>query len=210
MLENFGDAPFYACDVPPITLTAMTRVLCALPTEDAVVGVNVLRNDAAGALAVAAATGADFIRVNVHCGAMVTDQGLIEGRAADTLRRRAALAPGVAIAADVHVKHAAPLAPRPLREVAVETAERGAADAVILSGAATGAPTSLDHLRAVREALPGHPVWVGSGATVESVAALLSVADAVIVGTATKRDGRVTAPVDPARAAALVAAARQA
>ena len=52
------------------------------------VGVNVLRNDAAAALAVARVVGARFIRVNVHTGAMWSDQGLLQGRAHETLRRR--------------------------------------------------------------------------------------------------------------------------
>jgi predicted TIM-barrel enzyme len=52
------------------------------------------------------------------------------------------------------------------------------------------------------------PVLVGSGVTPESVADLLSVADAVIVGTFVKRDGQVQSPVDAGRVRRLVAAAR--
>jgi len=68
-------------DVDAVTIAAMTRVVgevvrvVRLPF-----GVNVLRNDARAALAVAAATGAGFIRVNVHSGVMFADQGMIEGR----------------------------------------------------------------------------------------------------------------------------------
>src|SRR5713101_4601014 len=76
MVENFGDAPFYPDHVPPETVAAMTRaaraVVEAVPVP---VGVNVLRNDTAAALAIAVAVGARFIRVNVHTGAMWTDQG---------------------------------------------------------------------------------------------------------------------------------------
>ena len=84
------------------------------------IGINVLRNDARAALAIAAVVGAACIRVNVHTGARVTDQGLVEGRAAETLRLRRALgAESVAIWADVNVKHSAPLGPRdPAREKA--------------------------------------------------------------------------------------------
>jgi predicted TIM-barrel enzyme len=56
-----------------------------------------------------AATGARFVRVNVHTGAAVTDQGLIQGRAAETLRERQRLCPDVALLCDVQVKHATPL-----------------------------------------------------------------------------------------------------
>ena len=83
------------------------------------VGVNVLRNDAATALGIAAATGARFVRINVHTGAMVTDQGVIEGRAAETLRERARLGlDHVRVFADVHVKHATPFAGERLEDAA--------------------------------------------------------------------------------------------
>jgi membrane complex biogenesis BtpA family protein len=82
IVENFGDAPFFAERVPPETIASMGRVLAALPQGEHLVGVNVLRNDARAALGLAAAFGLDFIRVNVHVGAAVTDQGVIEGRAA--------------------------------------------------------------------------------------------------------------------------------
>ena len=118
VIENFGDRPFFASNVPPETVAAMTRVVVG--TRQAVevpIGVNVLRNDAKAALAIAAATGASFIRVNVHTGAMVTDQGVIEGEAAETMRLRMAIAPDVAVFADHLVKHAVPLAPTDLTQM---------------------------------------------------------------------------------------------
>jgi len=209
VVENFGDAPFFGANVPPITVAAMTRIAAALP-RPSVMGINVLRNDAAAALAIAAVTGADFIRVNVHVSAAITDQGILTGRAAETLRERQRLGLSTRIAADVDVKHAAPLAPArfDLREAAEETAYRGGADALIVSGSGTGKPTSLDDLRAVKPAVPDRPLWVGSGTTATNVRELLRVADAVIVGTATKVDGVTTNPVDPDRARAVVTASK--
>ena len=99
--ENFGDRPFFKDHVPAETVAALTTVIIQVVAEVRMAfGVNVLRNDAASAIAIAAAIGAAFIRVNVHTGAMLTDQGIIEGRASETLRRRAALAPNVLIFAD--------------------------------------------------------------------------------------------------------------
>jgi len=208
MIENFGDVPFYGSVAPAHVLTAMTRVGLALDTRDLLVGINVLRNDAAGALSVAMAVGADMIRVNVHVGAAVTDQGIIEGQAADTLRLRQRIAPGVAILADVDVKHARPLGERPeLGDVARETAYRGLADGLIVTGSGTGAGTSLDHLREVREAVPDRPLFVGSGVTASSVGEVLTHADGVIVGTSIKEGEISDGPVDESRAAALVSAA---
>src|SRR5947199_7450596 len=119
MIETFGDVPFYpgqvpACVVAPMTAFAaeVRRAAPQLP-----LGINVLRNDGQSALAIAHAIGASFIRVNVLCGARVTDQGLIQGIAHDLLRDRALLgATDVKIFADVDVKHSAALAQRPLAD----------------------------------------------------------------------------------------------
>ena len=187
----------------------MTAVLTQLDLSQLVVGVNVLRNDAEGALGVAAAVGADFIRVNVHIGASVTDQGIIEGKAAETLRLRHSLAPGVGILADVDCKHARPLGERPaLSELAAETVGRGLADGLIVSGSGTGAPTSSDHLEEVRLAAPDALMLVGSGATPQTIQGLLRHADGAIVGTSIKEGGASRAPVNLERARSFVRQAR--
>jgi membrane complex biogenesis BtpA family protein len=90
VVENYGDAPFFAGSVPPETVAALAviaREIVALAGK-APVGVNVLRNDARAALGIAAVSGASFIRVNVHSGVAATDQGIVEGKAAETLRAR--------------------------------------------------------------------------------------------------------------------------
>jgi len=205
IVENFGDAPFFAEHVPPETVAALALAVVAV--RDAAgglpVGVNVLRNDARAALGVCAATGAAFARVNVHTGAAVTDQGLIQGRAAETLRERARLCPGVRLLVDVHVKHATPLSREPVEAAAEDALRRGRADALILSGSATGRPPDPAELAAVRERVGAAPLLVGSGLSSANAAELLRVADGAICGTALKRGGRVEAPVDVERVRAL-------
>lgn len=208
MVENYGDAPFFADDVPKVTVAAMTAAVAAV--TDAVgipVGVNVLRNDALAAIAVTAATGADLVRVNVLSGSMFTDQGLIMGKAAEVARARKALAPEVRVLADVFVKHATPPAGLTITEAAGDLAGRGLADAVIVSGTATGVPVDLEVLGEVRHAIGSTPLFIGSGADSSNVSDLLNVADGVIVGTSLKEGSLTTAPVDPEKAARLVAAA---
>jgi membrane complex biogenesis BtpA family protein len=210
LVENFGDAPFYPGEVPRHTIATMTDLVGRVRTTvDVPVGVNVLRSDGPGAVAVAAATGASFVRVNVHTGARVTDQGVVEGRAHETLRLRGELdADDVAVFADVSVKHSAPLASRPPEEVARETVERGGADGLLVSGPATGEPVDearLSAVAAVAEAA-GASVLVGSGTTPENAATLLGVADGAVVGSALKADGDPTNPVVEDRVRSLVAA----
>jgi hypothetical protein len=204
--ENFGDRPFFKDRVPAETVAALTRVIVEVVAEVGIAfGVNVLRNDAMSAIAIAAATGAEFIRVNVHTGAMLADQGILEGRAAETLRTRSALAPDVLIFADHMVKHAAPLAVVDEAQAAKDLRHRGLADALIVSGAETGAEPDRDRFARVREALSDAPILIGSGLT-ESNAGTLADADGAIAGTSIKIDGRVEAPVDPERVKRLVAA----
>jgi membrane complex biogenesis BtpA family protein len=209
VMENFGDSPFRALTVDPHTVAAMTMVARAIRRDvDLPLGINVLRNDALAAVAIATVCEAAFVRVNIHTGVYATDQGIIEGRADETLRYRKKLGSRVAILADVHVKHASPLLAQSIAEAAEEAAYRGRADGLIVSGTGTGKPTSMVDLQAVRQAVPDRPVFVGSGASVKNVSELLSVADGVIVGTTIKRGGRTTAAVDAERARAFVKAAR--
>jgi membrane complex biogenesis BtpA family protein len=167
------------------------------------VGVNLLRNDAIGALAVAAAAGAQFIRVNVHSGQMLTDQGPLVGQAHETLRLRARLGCSVAILADVWVKHATPPPGASLELAAEDTFRRGLADALIVTGTGTGKATDLEQVRRVKAAVPEAPVWIGSGITPETVLHALSVADGLIVGSSLELDGVAGTGVDPDRAQAL-------
>ena len=216
LLENFGDAPFYPDDVPKHVVASMTRIATELQDEvDLPMGINVLRNDAEAAISVAAAVGAAFVRVNVHVGARVTDQGVVEGRAHETIRLREQLDADAFVLADLDVKHSAPITERPVdAEAVAEPVERGLAEGVVVSGAGTGHEVASDQLAAVASARDERgldaPVLVGSGVTAENVADLLGVADGVIVGTALKEDGETTNPVSEERVAEVVEAASEA
>lgn len=206
IVENFGSAPFVkgtAGDrLPPHQVAFLARAATRIRVEfpQLHLGINCLRNDALASVGIAAACGASLVRVNVHTGACLTDQGIIEGEAAHTLRYRRLLnADAIQILADVQVKHAAPLAPRPLTSEVEDTLKRGRADGVIVTGTATGAPISVEVLREVAAASGGKPVWLGSGVTPQSLASLAPYAQGVIVGTWLKRGGKVEAPVDPVR-----------
>jgi len=202
VVENFGDAPFYPDTVPPVTVAAMTvvsAVLRAQIPESFLFGISVLRNDAAAALSIAHAVGADWIRVNVHAGAAVTDQGLLTGKAHETIRLRKQLGTDVLVFADVAVKHGTPLAARPIEEEAQDLVERGAADGVLVTGPRTGAPVDREHLSAVRRAVPGVPVLAASGVDLDQARVLSPHCDGFVVGTYLKQNGQIDRPVDPER-----------
>jgi len=209
ILENYGDEPFARDFAGRGAVAGLAAV--AARVADAVtfpLGLNVLRNDALSAVAIAAAVGAAFIRVNVHTGAAVTDQGIIQSEARATLAAIRDTAPDLSVFADVAVKHAVPLAPMPIGRAARDAVERGRADALIITGEATGAEAQLDDVRAVAEAVQGTPVLVGSGVTAETVVSMLGVADGIIVGSDLMEGGRAGARIEASRARTFVDAAR--
>jgi membrane complex biogenesis BtpA family protein len=193
IVENFGDRPFFPDRVPEVTVAAMAMVTDRLVRATRLpVGVNVLRNDAMAALAIAAIVGARFIRVNVLAGAMVTDQGLIQGRAHEVMRTRAALGAKVMVLADVLVKHAAPLGEAdPVRQAA-DLLERAGADALIVTGRATGEAPSPALVQHLRESFPSAAILVGSGVTPSNAGQFLPFCDGLIVGTCLKAGGAVS------------------
>lgn len=160
-------------------------------------------------MAIASCVRAQFIRVNVLTGVMATDQGLIEGEAHELLRYRRELGSDVQILADVLVKHARPLSSPNLTVAVKDTIERGLADAVILSGWATGSPPNQEDLELACDAANGTPVFIGSGASWENIATLLQAANGVIVSSSLKRHGRIEQPIDPIRVSQFVEAAHR-
>ena len=200
IVENYNDVPFRPERVEPHTVAAMTATCFAIRAAVRCdIGVNVLRNDAAAALGIALACGGSFIRVNVHAGAMLTDQGIVRGRADETLRLRRMLgAERIQIFADVLVKHATPIGLQTLAEAVADAATRGLADAVIVTGSATGSAANPEDVQLAAGA-SSVPVYVGSGVTDANVATYLPAAAGVIVGSWLKHDGLVANPVDPAR-----------
>ncbi len=205
IVENYGDVPYGKSRVEPHVVAAMAMMVDRLKSITSLpIGVNVLRNDAHSALGIAAITGATFVRVNIHTGAVVTDQGIIEGQADQTLRYRQLLGTQTEIWADVHVKHGAPLGDLSIEQAAEDAVYRGLADAVIVSGSGTGQPTNATDVQRVRTRLPDTRIFVGSGVSPETLPSLLPFASGFIVGTWVKEEGEVRRPVDARRVARLI------
>jgi hypothetical protein len=211
IIENYGDTPFKPTPSDPETVASMTMIGREISREvDLPIGVNVLRNGALAALAIAHVIRARFIRVNVLTESLVTDQGIINACAHDLMRYRKRLgAADVQVYADVRSKHAAPIVSRSVEESARDTAYRGMADALIVTGPSTGVEPDRDQLRRVKESVPDRPVLIGSGLTSRNAAELLREADGAIVGTSLKEDGVTERPVDEMRVRELVRSAQR-
>lgn len=211
IVENHGDIPFSK----PEDLTPETAACLAVATDrirqatGAPLGINVLANAPLYALAVAAATGASFIRVNQWANAYIANEGFMEGRAAEAMRYRSQLrAENVQVFADTHVKHGAHAitSDRTVTELTRDLAFFDA-DVVIATGQRTGDAADQGEIEEVRAAT--HlPLLVGSGVTIANVRTILNVTDGVIIASSLKEDGVWWKPVDPSRVIKFVEAAQ--
>ena len=210
LLENMHDAPYLKRAEASETVAGMTAVACAVRAATSLpLGIQILAGANRAAVSVAAAAGACFVRAEGFVFGHVADEGLMESDAGLLLRHRGRIrAGGVAVFADIKKKHSshAITADVDLAETA-RAAEFFGADGVIVTGVATGRPTSADDLRAVRAATR-LPVLVGSGCTPDNLPEIWDAADAFIVGSWIKTDGAWSSDICPACAAAVVRAAR--
>jgi membrane complex biogenesis BtpA family protein len=207
IIENMHDRPYLKGGVGPEITAAMTALAREAKRETGlVVGIQVLAGANREAIAVAHASGADFVRVEGFVYAHVADEGLIESCAGELLRyRRAIGAQQVLVFADIKKKHSAHAitADVSLSETG-KAAEFFLADGVIVSGAATGVPASPEEVRGVARVV-GVPVLVGSGITAANLECY-STAQGFIVGSSVKQGGIWSNPLDPDAVRALVGA----
>lgn len=206
LVENMGDVPYLRGRVEPETVAAAAVAVTRVAASGLPTGVQLLAGANREALGVALAAGASFIRAEAFAYAHVADEGILQASAGPLLRVRAALrAEGIAVWADVQKKHAAHAI---TGDLDLSELARGTAfcepDALVITGARTGAPTSPADLEAAAAA--GLPLVVGSGVSPEDASRLAERAAALIVGSYLKQGGDWRAPVDRARVAELRAA----
>ena len=205
IIENFGDAPFVKDNLSKRSLVSFTTVVSKLDIDQKLeIGINVLRNDGLSALAIAEATNADFVRINVLNNIMYTDQGIIEGKAYEVSQLRSTLNKNINIFADVFVKHATPPYGSKIENHAKELLERAGADVVIVSGDGTGEETDMSDLKKIRNIVPEGKLAIGSGLTVENIEEFSKISDIGIVGTDLTVDGVLDNPVELKRVKDIV------
>lgn len=182
LVENEYDRP-HRVQANPETVAAMTRITRAVvqESESALVGCEILLHDPKASLAVASMCGAAFIRTDYFVDRMSRPgYGEFEIDPGALLDYRASLgADDILILADIQVKYATMIEPRPLAESAALAREKGA-DAVIVTGDRSGQAPNVEQLREARQGLP---VLIGSGLNATNVRKLLAECDGAIVGT---------------------------
>jgi membrane complex biogenesis BtpA family protein len=213
IIENMHDRPYVHGSHGPQTTAALTRVACEIRQHlpQMPLGIQVLSGGNKEALAIALAADAQFIRCENFVYAHVADEGLLtRAEAGGLLRfRRSIGAEHIEVWCDIKKKHASHAITGDLTigEIA-EGAEFFSADALIVTGSATGQPTDLRDVDRVRKATPGMRTVVGSGVSTQTIAATLERADGVIVGSQLKRGGLWSNPLEESRCRGMVKAAR--
>jgi len=183
LIENEYDRP-HRVTANPETLAAMSRITRAVvdASARAIIGCEILLNDPQASLAVAKTSGARFIRTDYFIDAMtrpeygefeIDPQGLMD-------YRKSIGAEGVLILADIQVKYATMIEPRPLAESA-QSACREKADAIIVTGPETGNAPTIDDLRETAST-SDVPILIGSGLDAGNAVSLLAACDGAIVG----------------------------
>jgi membrane complex biogenesis BtpA family protein len=96
------------------------------------------------------------------------------------------------------------LASRDLASIARSTIFNCLPDGLCISGLTAGAPTDTSMLKTVKDIATDTAVVVNTGVNADNVREQLSIADAAIVGTFFKRDGKFENSVDPERVRLLM------
>ena len=207
MFGNENDRP-YEFKVDTASTATMAYVIGRLQGEIAVpFGVNVLW-DPMSSVALAAATGASFVR-EIFTGTYASDMGPWTPDAGAALRYRSRVGRGdLAMLYNVSAEFAHSLDRRPLPDRARSAVFSSIPDAVLVSGQITGEAAELSDLEGVKRVLPDTPVLANTGVKHATVADVLRVADGCIVGSALKVDGHTWNAVDPERAKDFMARVR--
>lgn len=201
MIENMHDRPYLNRKVGPEVVAAMTTVAAAIRREiDLPIGIQILAGANREALAVALAAGLDFIRAEGFVFGHLADEGVMNSDAGELLRYRKQIgAEHIKIYTDIKKKHSshALSADVSIAETA-KAAEFFLSDGVIVTGNATGEKAAVSDLLEVRTAVK-IPVLIGSGISAQNIAEYWNLADAFIVGSSLKFDGKWEKDLDAAR-----------
>jgi membrane complex biogenesis BtpA family protein len=197
MFGNENDRP-YQLHAPAEGVAAMAAVVSTVkPLLEVPFGVNYLW-DPLASVAVAAATGASFVR-EIMTGLFASDMGLWNPDCASAVRLRHTLGcDNLKLLFNINAEFAHSLDQRPIELRARSAVFSSLADAILVSGPLTGQSVNGSELRRVAEAVEV-PVFANTGVNVDNVADILSVASGVIVGTHFKVNGNTWNSVDGAR-----------
>lgn len=210
IVENVNDAPFGDDGMTPLQVHSLTIACDHVRRSIGIpMGIDACGDSVQG-IYIGALTGASFVRVPYFVDIRVGQNGLINpnGYQAVMARKRAGLE-HIRILADVQVKHTYPLCENIPVEDSARWAKTVGADAIIVTGLATGMETSIETMQRVKTVVD-LPVVVGSGMNASNTCKQFEVCDGAIIGTAVKEQGSLMRPVDKEKAVTFMKAAKEA
>lgn len=207
MVQNLGDIPV-ATHATTVQVSWMTRVTSEIVRATGIpVGLNMLENDAKAMFAIASASGADFVRIKIYVGAMMTPFGVELAQAHAAIKARNSWdAQRVAILADVHDRTGTPIASGGFDEDVEFAVRLGLAEGLVITGKTYQA--TLEMIARARRKYPELPILAGGGVTAANFAEIVSTASGAVVSTSMKESGSAVGRFVPAKVKEFMAAAR--
>jgi uncharacterized protein len=207
MVQNLGDIPV-ATHAAPVQVAWMTRVVAEVRRKfGRPVGINLLENDAEAMFAIASAAQADFVRIKIYVGAMMTPFGIETAQAHAAIKARNSWrADNVAIFADVHDRTGTPIASGGFQEDVEFAVRLGGADGLVLTGKSYR--QTLELADAARAKYPDVPILIGGGVTAQNFSEITRAADGAIVSTSMKESGSAVGRFVPEKVNAFMTTVR--
>ncbi len=197
-IENMHDVPYLKRKVGPEIISLMSilgyevKNLTGLPC-----GIQILAGANKDALAAAYSAGLDFIRAEGFVFAHTADEGIMESDAGELLRYRKQIGAGnILVFTDIKKKHSSHsiTSDVSLTETA-KAAEFFLSDGVVVTGTSTGEEANAGEVKQVKNSV-SIPVLTGSGITIDNIEKYFQVADAFIIGSYFKSEGRWENEID--------------
>jgi len=192
LIENMHDVPYLKKNVGPEIVACMTAVSVELRKRiELPIGIQILAGANKEALAVALASGLEFIRAEGFVFAHVADEGFMESCAGELLRYRKMIgAEHILIFTDVQKKHSSHAITADINiKEHVETASYFRSDGIIITGSSTGKEAMIDDVKTAYQNT-SLPIIIGSGITITNIENYWNFADAFIVGSGFKFEGK--------------------
>jgi hypothetical protein len=211
MIENMHDRPYLNRKVGPEITAAMTAVATAVRQAVSIpVGIQILAGANREALAVALASGLGFIRAEGFVFGHLADEGFMDSDAGELLRYRKAIgAEHIRIFTDIRKKHSSHAVTADISiEETAQAAEFFLSDGLIVTGSSTGEEPDAGEVESVKAAT-ALPVIIGSGITAANLEKYWPLADAFIVGSSLKKEGKWFNPPDQERVSGFMESVRK-
>ena len=191
ILENMHDVPYLNREVGPEITASMTAIASEVKKNTTIpCGVQILAGANLEALAVAKATGCEFIRVEGFVYSHIADEGLMNACAGELIRYRNNIgANNVAVFADIKKKHSSHSITSDLDITDfAEACKFFLADGIIITGRSTSEEADINELQKVRKT-SYLPILIGSGITLNNIDKYWDLAEGFIIGSYFKKDG---------------------